>query len=93
MPTPGRGGHDRKVIHPVLGAPASIMGSELPHWPPTLRFAPVLCRRVILMYRLAAREIHKKYNTHRAMTTPSGSWLYRGGAMLNFALTASPKFA
>src|SRR5215210_4942812 len=33
---------------PVLGTPASIMGSELPRWlrygTPALRFAPVLCR-------------------------------------------------
>jgi hypothetical protein len=36
---------------PVLGAPASIKGSELPgHRAPTLRFAPFPCRRVFLMY-------------------------------------------
>jgi hypothetical protein len=40
---------------PVLGAPASVIGSELPGYrTPALRFAPVLCCRVFLMYSLAA---------------------------------------
>jgi hypothetical protein len=39
---------------PVLGPPASIMGSEPPGYrAPALRFAPLLSRRVFLMYRLA----------------------------------------
>jgi hypothetical protein len=45
--------HLRKhaITSPVLGASASIMGSELQ--PPALRFAPLLYRRVVLMYTRA----------------------------------------
>src|SRR5215212_2563144 len=47
IPTPGGAGTSRKTSSPVLGAPASIMGSELPRPPsygaPVLRFAPPRC--------------------------------------------------
>src|SRR5215212_10640056 len=51
-------------------------GSELPGYrAPTLRFAPLLSRRVFLMYRLLLlctdyRCVHKKHNTLRSTLTP-----------------------
>jgi hypothetical protein len=50
MTTPGAVGTQSESIDTthMLGAPASIVGSELPRWlrygTPALRFAPVLCR-------------------------------------------------
>jgi hypothetical protein len=32
----------------VLGPPASLIRSELSHWAPILRFAPLLCRKASL---------------------------------------------
>jgi hypothetical protein len=51
IPTPGGVGTPPKACYnfPVLGTPASNMGSELPRRPrygaPSLRFAPVPCRK------------------------------------------------
>jgi hypothetical protein len=48
----------------------------------------VLCDRVsYVQNRKAYRCVHKKYNTYWDMTTRRRSWPYRGGAMLNFAVT------
>src|SRR5215207_6319350 len=54
---PRWGGHTLchgQLKGPVLGSPASLIGSELPPCPgygaPTVRFAPVPCGRVFLMY-------------------------------------------
>jgi hypothetical protein len=52
---PRWGGHNIVCVArvPVLGSPASLIGSELSrNGAPALRFAPVLCCRVFLMYPL-----------------------------------------
>ena len=54
MTTPVGRAHDTDTTTSVFGSPASIMGrSPLADRVPTLRCAPLLYRRVFLMYRLA----------------------------------------